>query len=80
MPWNKLWQVHKVKCSKISPCFIRDKDNLECDFVLHTAHVPQIPEEVLFHNVFQEEVTEMVDNPAVLKHLKQQVVAFLCTI
>ncbi|PFX22756.1 tRNA:m(4)X modification enzyme TRM13-like [Stylophora pistillata] len=38
----------------------------------YKAHVPQIPEEVLFHNVFQEEVTEMVDNPAVLKHLKQQ--------
>nr|XP_058951821.1 tRNA:m(4)X modification enzyme TRM13 homolog [Pocillopora verrucosa] len=38
----------------------------------YKAHVPKIPEEVLFHNVFQEEVTEMVDNPAVLKHLKQQ--------
>lgn len=56
------------------------KGNFECFFLFwYSAHVPKIPEEVLFHNVFQEEVTEMVDNPAVLKHLKQQVLRFFCT-
>ncbi|XP_078377457.1 tRNA:m(4)X modification enzyme TRM13 homolog isoform X2 [Oculina patagonica] len=36
------------------------------------VHVPTIPEEILSHSVFQEELSEMVDKPAILKHLKQQ--------
>ena len=42
-------------------------------FVFAVAHVPIIPEEVLSHCVFQKELLEMADKPAILKHLKQQV-------
>ena len=42
-------------------------------FVFTVAHVPIIPEEVLSHCVFQKELLEMADKPAILKHLKQQV-------
>ena len=37
------------------------------------AHVPKIPEEILSHQVFQEELLEMANNATILKHLKQQV-------
>lgn len=36
------------------------------------AHVPKIPEEILSHQVFQEELLEMANNATILKHLKQQ--------
>ena len=40
---------------------------------LLAAHVPKIPEEILSHQVFQEELLEMANNATILKHLKQQV-------
>ncbi|CAH3023472.1 unnamed protein product, partial [Porites evermanni] len=36
------------------------------------AHIPKIPEEILSHQVFREELLEMANNATILKHLKQQ--------
>ena len=45
-------------------------------FVLKSAHVPKIPEDILSHGVFQEELLEMADKSSILKHLKQQVIGW----
>ena len=45
--------------------------------IVNLVHGPKLTEEVLSHCVFQEELSEMVDKPAILKHLKQQVLFVL---
>ena len=45
-----------------------------CNFVVFDAvHGPKLTEEVLSHCAFQKELSEMLDKPVILKHLKQQV-------
>ena len=41
--------------------------------IVNLVHGPKLTEEVLSHCVFQKELSEMLDKPAILKHLKQQV-------
>lgn len=38
---------------------------------------PKLTEEVLSHCAFQKELSVMLDKPAILKHLKQQVSFFV---
>ena len=40
---------------------------------LYTKHVPEVEEEVLFHNVLKEEIDNPMNGDAAKKHLKQQV-------
>ena len=40
---------------------------------LYTKHVPEMEEEVLFHNVLKEEIDNPMNGDAAKKHLKQQV-------
>ena len=56
-----LGSVHKLMCC--STCII----------VFDAVHGPKLTEEVLSHCAFQKELSEMLDKPAILKHLKQQV-------
>ena len=41
--------------------------------MFNAVHGPEVKEEVLSHSAFQKELSEMLDKPAILKHLKQQV-------
>jgi len=45
--------------------------------IVNLDHGPKLTEEVLSHCVFQKELSEMMDKPAILKHLKQQVLFVL---
>ena len=45
--------------------------------IVNLVHGPKLTEEVQSHCVFQKELSEMVDKPAILKHLKQQVLFVL---
>ena len=40
---------------------------------LYMKHVPEVEDEVLFHNVLKEEIDNPMNGDAAKKHLKQQV-------
>ena len=41
---------------------------------LYAEHVPEMQEEVLFHNALKEEINNPMNGDAAKKHLKQQVI------